>query len=586
MFIEDIGFLSSIHCYLYISTVLFGAGRSENEARRRFWDRIATPRLLRESEPPDNFPIQQRQPIARVVELENLQTKLKLSKAECLKFKHYASRMLDTHTRLREELRTVQRDSGRQLRKQQSQLMGAVRRIHYLVQEKSKLQSKLDDRDRYLKKVEAQLLRQRQQLRSAASRANTPAASPRVSKTPSRQGAGTPAPRLAFGRHNPAATPARQTQGYSSRHKGTPGTQNTFRGTPNVAPSGVDQGRWRGSYVAKHGSSQRPSRAPADGGYASVLLTDHRQLGRTDGEEQQRSNHSATEHRQLAHHGAEEQAEEEEAEDGDEFERWLRANDPENYELLKDNNMLSPPKKKQGHETRKKPQQSGAFAETHKKQPQSQSLLRSSGSTALTTSTHSLDRQNEFYTRAKRPTRQEKSARLATEEEASEEEEDEECEKESAARTFQPGTRTDPAPTKPQVSSRMDAERQRLQSHQQRQRAQLQDLQDRMAHVQAQQNSLKDGFRSRDNTPKRGQRQAPQEAVRRQPQQQEQEPKPPVPVKDELSVEQAMAHSALIDELIGGDLDVKKIDGLTKRLQVCVAFIVLDSVMIACQLSQ
>jgi hypothetical protein len=65
-------------------------GHSEHNARRRFWNRIATPRLLRESEPPPDFQLAEKPPMARVVEVENLTTKLKLSRSECNKFKVYA----------------------------------------------------------------------------------------------------------------------------------------------------------------------------------------------------------------------------------------------------------------------------------------------------------------------------------------------------------------------------------------------------------------------------------------------------------------------------------------------------------------
>eukprot|EP00941_MAST-03F_sp_MAST-3F-sp1_P002670 g2670.t1 len=135
--------------------------RKENQRRtvaeERFWERLATPELLAASEPPKGF----RPPeFVTETDVRRLRTKLKTSEAEGREQLKLIDRLRRNNSDLREAMLKRYNDQRILIRRQETQLMGAVRRIHYLLAEQKKLQERLEKKDHYTFRVEQKLLAQ------------------------------------------------------------------------------------------------------------------------------------------------------------------------------------------------------------------------------------------------------------------------------------------------------------------------------------------------------------------------------------------------------------------------------------------
>ena len=150
-----------------------GFGRNDeaerlSAAKVEFWDAIATKEVLAKSKPPADFPI----PRAKLVSNEDFMAmRLRLQQVEKeLKEQTRRNSALEAQNmEVSTSQRVSEREAARAIAKQQSQLVGAVRRIHWLVEEQKAEQAKAKKLDRYVIKLENQLLRQNAEIKRARS---------------------------------------------------------------------------------------------------------------------------------------------------------------------------------------------------------------------------------------------------------------------------------------------------------------------------------------------------------------------------------------------------------------------------------
>jgi hypothetical protein len=135
------------------------------EAEERFWEQLATPELLAASEPPVGF----RAPdFAAETRAEVLRTKLKNARRTERENLQLIDRLKENNAQLRTVMLQRYNDQKVLIGRQQKQLTGAVRRIHYLLEEKETLERRIKERGEYTFKIEQRLLQQNR--RAARSR--------------------------------------------------------------------------------------------------------------------------------------------------------------------------------------------------------------------------------------------------------------------------------------------------------------------------------------------------------------------------------------------------------------------------------
>eukprot|EP00698_Gefionella_okellyi_P001282 TRINITY_DN1120_c0_g2_i1.p1 TRINITY_DN1120_c0_g2~~TRINITY_DN1120_c0_g2_i1.p1 ORF type:complete len:442 (+),score=126.18 TRINITY_DN1120_c0_g2_i1:1926-3251(+) len=143
------------------------SGGTRSVVEKKFWDQIATPEVLAASQPPADFPLEMA---------TDLSTELTKSKArvqqQTAKIKNLTAQLARLETDFSElkAKRSVNKDVRIQLRKQQTQLMGSVRRIKWLVGQQKQMHSQVTDKDQYISKLEAQLLSLTEKLKLAKTR--------------------------------------------------------------------------------------------------------------------------------------------------------------------------------------------------------------------------------------------------------------------------------------------------------------------------------------------------------------------------------------------------------------------------------
>ena len=216
----------------------------------------------------------------------------------------------------------------------------------------------------------------------------------------------------------------------------------------------------------------------------------------------------------------------------DDFESWLQKHDPENYQLLRGSAVLP-----DGEVKRK------ARRNNQSSRPLDQ---------GVEDGRLEIPRQRQRVP-APQPRRLKAaiSGYLTTEDEAGETDEPDEDTTTTDGETGGPAAKSF---SQRDVAAAVVAARQR--EHQQRQQHELSILQQRMSHVQQQQDELR-----RSLTPKKpisSQREARNGEAS----------KPLGAEKPAISLQQALANNALIDQIIADDMDIQQVDKLTKKLQM------------------
>jgi len=114
-------------------------------------------RLLKFSEPPASF-AGLKLTVQHATELENTKVKLRIAEAEVQKLtvriQNVNEQLINTKTSRRNRMK----EAEQLVRSKHKQVLGAVRRIHYLVDSNEKMQLEMRKKDEYISKIEAKLL--------------------------------------------------------------------------------------------------------------------------------------------------------------------------------------------------------------------------------------------------------------------------------------------------------------------------------------------------------------------------------------------------------------------------------------------
>ena len=114
----------------YLSKPTQGARRSV--AEKEFWKKLATPEVLALSRPPRSFPVQKVHPV-HVTELTKVRGQLQLQENENKRLRSKLGDLMASSAEFRTRSLESRKESQCVLSQQSVQLMGAVRRINYLL---------------------------------------------------------------------------------------------------------------------------------------------------------------------------------------------------------------------------------------------------------------------------------------------------------------------------------------------------------------------------------------------------------------------------------------------------------------------
>ncbi|KAJ4454653.1 hypothetical protein PAPYR_10555 [Paratrimastix pyriformis] len=140
-------------------------------------ERLATPEVLALSRPPPSYPVVEQAPAQ-----PTLQALAKAEASNARLMNHLkqerdrTERLLKERAALHARLHGQTRGLGEQLTRQRTYLAGALRRIRWLVENQTKTAAQLDERNRYVRQLEAKLLALTARLIQAARRHRQPQA--------------------------------------------------------------------------------------------------------------------------------------------------------------------------------------------------------------------------------------------------------------------------------------------------------------------------------------------------------------------------------------------------------------------------
>jgi hypothetical protein len=144
---------------------------AQNSAARRtlteksFWDKLATPELLQKSEPPKSFPMRENLHPAQLVEFQQMKSQLHQTRSQVKKLLYELEQTSAKCRKLESERIKERKEVKSSITRQQQQLVGAVRRIAYLVDERGKDRLELEKKELYVQRLEARLLQQAEEIR-------------------------------------------------------------------------------------------------------------------------------------------------------------------------------------------------------------------------------------------------------------------------------------------------------------------------------------------------------------------------------------------------------------------------------------
>lgn len=106
-------------------------GQRRSAAEQRFWDELATPELLAATEPPAEFPVLKQHPSYKD-ELTATRAALRKAEGEIQRTHRRLLEAAERASRLERDYAADRKEHQTTSVRQQQQLMGAVRRIHYM----------------------------------------------------------------------------------------------------------------------------------------------------------------------------------------------------------------------------------------------------------------------------------------------------------------------------------------------------------------------------------------------------------------------------------------------------------------------
>ena len=149
------------------------AVRQQSDRERRFWEELATPGLLAASEPPADYLADEENELAttvdpvRAVQVEAMRAGLIRARADAKALRNEVERLRTSRDAVRAAHITGKKEARQLALRQQAHLVGAVRRIAYLVSERTRQRAQLRAKDAYVARLESKLL---DQIRAHAAR--------------------------------------------------------------------------------------------------------------------------------------------------------------------------------------------------------------------------------------------------------------------------------------------------------------------------------------------------------------------------------------------------------------------------------
>ena len=122
----------------------------------RFWEEMTTQEvLLRDTKPPSYFPVDK---VQYNREMTHLRKQCEALKAKVKALTTRVAELAEAHDEVAARAASQQRGSKEELGRMHTKLMGAMRRIKYLVEVERKREGDLKEKDRYIAKLEGLLL--------------------------------------------------------------------------------------------------------------------------------------------------------------------------------------------------------------------------------------------------------------------------------------------------------------------------------------------------------------------------------------------------------------------------------------------
>jgi len=134
-----------------------GARQKSSRMKRPMWEKLATEEVLEASCPPESFPVPTR-PRGLVTEVERLETRLKEAENKLKKANFESGELRREKLILEKEGTQSLMEARERLKQHEPQLMGAMRRINWLVGEKAKLEEKAEGAEEYSRRLEKKLI--------------------------------------------------------------------------------------------------------------------------------------------------------------------------------------------------------------------------------------------------------------------------------------------------------------------------------------------------------------------------------------------------------------------------------------------
>ncbi|GBG34890.1 Hypothetical Protein FCC1311_111132 [Hondaea fermentalgiana] len=161
--------------------------------------------LLRLSEPPAQFEAFKVEP-SHTTEIETTRARLKQANLEIARLQSHVEKLSAEKIRVRKDRARRHRDLEQLLASKHKQVLGAVRRVHYLLQQNEQYQTDLRKKDAYVSRLETKLLDMNRELNKPERASTNVHATPRARLRPERVPRASPQARRPASQRSPSGS--------------------------------------------------------------------------------------------------------------------------------------------------------------------------------------------------------------------------------------------------------------------------------------------------------------------------------------------------------------------------------------------